>query len=116
FDNFQQPEKIMRTFIAVLLFTFTTCSLAATQQQCEALMKPVEPKLASMQKLEDDAKPTPQTCALGKEVIQLYVNYTAQADKLNCPFAYIPGQQIGGKAERANLIADMKQAYNEKCR
>lgn len=106
----------MRTFLTALLLTFATCSFAATQQQCEALMKPVDPKLAKMQKLEDDSKPTPQTCALAKEVIQLYVNYTAQADKLNCPFAYASGQQIGGKAERADLIADMKQAYNEKCR
>lgn len=106
----------MRKVIAVLLLTFTTFSFAATQQQCEALLKPVEPKLDGMQKLDDESKPTPQTCARAKEVIQLYVNYAVQADKLNCPFAYVSGQQIGGKAERTDLIADMKQAYNEKCR
>lgn len=89
---------------------------AATQQQCEALMKPVQAKMDTMQKLDDDEKPSPQTCARGKEVISLYADYAAQADKLNCPFAYVSGKQLGGKAERAELIADLRQAYKEKCR
>jgi len=105
----------MRLFIAALLTISTISSFAATQQQCEALMKPVEAQMSAMPKLDKDSKPTPQHCARGKEVIQLYANYVAQADKLNCPFAYVSGHQIGGKAERADLITDMKQAYNEKC-
>ena len=106
----------MRILVASLLTVAASSAFAATQQQCEALMKPVEAKLAGMPKLEDDSKPSPQTCARGREVIKSYVDYTAQADKLNCPFAFVSGQKIGGAAERADLIADMKQAYSEKCR
>lgn len=35
---------------------------------------------------------------------------------MNCPFAYVGGQKLGGAAERADLIADIKAAHNEKCR
>ncbi len=106
----------MRLFIASLL-TITACSTAyaATQQQCEALAKPVEARMDALQRL-DDGKPTPQNCARANEVIKMYVGYQAQADKLNCPFAYLSGQKIGGAAERADLVSDMKQAYGEKCR
>jgi hypothetical protein len=107
----------MRLFVASLLM-ITAGSLstayAATQHQCEALMKPMDDKMAVLQK--EDAKPTPQSCARANEVIKLYADYKVQADKLNCPFAYVSGQQIGGAAERADLIADMKKAYSEKCR
>jgi hypothetical protein len=107
----------MRLFIASLLIITagsTSTAYAATQQQCEVLAKPMEAKMAVLQK--DDGKPTPQFCARTSEVIKLYVDYQAQADKLNCPFAYVSGQKIGGAAERADLIMDMKKAYSEKCR
>ncbi|GIZ53357.1 hypothetical protein [Noviherbaspirillum aridicola] len=107
----------MRILPAVLLtLASTSLAHAATQQQCEALMKPVEAKMEGMQKLKDGDKPSPATCARGKEVIRLYADYAAQADKLNCPFAYVSGQKFGGKAERAELIADLQEAYKEKCR
>lgn len=95
--------------------TAGSAAWAATQQQCEALMKPMEAKFAGMPRM-DEGKPTPQSCARANEVIKAYVEYQAQADKLNCPFAYVSGQKIGGAAERADLIADMKKAYSEKCR
>jgi hypothetical protein len=105
----------MRLLIASLL-AITACSTAyaATQQQCEELAKPMEAKMAVLQK--DDNKPTPQSCARASEIIKSYVSYQGQADKLNCPFAYVSGQKFGGAAERAELIADMKKAYSDKCR
>ncbi|WP_205609942.1 hypothetical protein [Noviherbaspirillum galbum] len=106
----------MRILIVTFLAMTAASTFAASQQQCEALMKPVEAKLSGMPKLDDDSKPSPQTCARGRDVIKNYVDYAAQADKLNCPFAFVSGQQIGGAAERADLIADMKKAYSEKCR
>lgn len=106
----------MRSLIAIPLAVSCATAFASTQPKCEALMKPVEAKMAVMQKLDDDTNPSPQTCARGKEVINMYVEYTAQADKLNCPFAFVSGQKIGGASERADLIADMRKAYKEKCR
>lgn len=109
----------MRTLTRLLLASSValaaTTAHAATQQQCEALMKPVEAKMEGIQKL-DDGKASPQNCARAKEVIRLYVDYQGQADKLNCPFAYVSGQKIGGAAERADLIAELKKSYAEKCR
>lgn len=104
----------MRLILTVLL----TCCVASTayaasQKECEALMKPVNAKLEGVQRLD---KPTPKACAQSGEAIKAYVEYQAQADKLNCPFAYVSGQKIGGAAERADLINDMKAAYKEKCR
>lgn len=105
----------MRLLIASLLtITVGSSAYAATQQQCEALSKPMDAKMAVLQK--DDGKPTPQSCARASEVIKLYVDYQGQADKLNCPFAYVSGQKIGGAAERAQLVADLKGAYREQCR
>jgi hypothetical protein len=106
----------MRILIITFLAMTATSTFAASQQQCDALMKPVEAKMNSMPKLDDESKPSPQTCARGRDVIKTYVEYAAQADKLNCPFAFVSGQQIGGVAERADLIADMKKAYSEKCK
>ncbi|HEY0844753.1 MAG TPA: hypothetical protein VGE12_05270 [Noviherbaspirillum sp.] len=88
---------------------------AATQQQCETLAKPVEAKIASLPDM-DEIKPTKRDCTRAAEAIKMYAGYQAQADRLNCPFAYLNGQTIGGAAERADLLADMKQAYSEKCR
>jgi len=106
----------MRLLIATLLtITAGSTAYAATQQQCEALAKPIEAKMDALQRIDED-KPTRQDCSRASEVIKLYGAYQAQADKLNCPFAYASGQKIGGAAERANLAGDMKQAYNEKCR
>lgn len=99
----------------ILALGAVSTAYAATQKECEALMKPVEAKLAGIQRL-DKGKPTPQACAQSGEAIKSYVEYQAQADKLNCPFAYVSGQKIGGAAERADLINDMKAAYKEKCR
>ena len=106
----------MRLFLAALLtIAAASTAHAATQQQCEALFKPIEAKMDGIQRI-DENKPTPQDCARANEVIKMYVSYQAQADKLNCPFAYVSGQKIGGKAERADLISEMKQGYSEKCR
>ena len=104
--------------LAALMLSLTVGSVAhaQSQQQCEALFKPLEAKFETMPKLDDEDKPTPQTCARGKDVIKAYEDYTAKADKMNCAFAYLNGQKIGGKAERADLLKDMKQAYKEKCR
>jgi len=88
---------------------------AATQQQCEALLKPVEAKVATLPKIRD-RKPTPQECARSAEAIKLYTSYQAQADSMNCPFAYVAGQTFGGAPERAELIADLKKSHNETCR
>lgn len=88
---------------------------AATQQQCETLAKPVEAKIATMQDMHE-GKPTAQDCARAAEVLKLYASYQSQADRLNCPFAYVSGQKIGGAQERADLMADMKKAVSEKCR
>jgi hypothetical protein len=107
----------MRLVLAALLTM--TCGLtathAATQQQCEALAKPVEAKIDSLPDIKG-GKPSPQDCARASEVIKLYTSYQAQADRMSCPFAYAGGQKIGGAAERADLLADIKQAYAEKCR
>lgn len=88
---------------------------AATQQQCEQLAKPVEAKIAGIQNMKE-GKPTAKDCASTAEIIKMYASYQAQADKLNCPFAYVGGQKLGGAEERADLLADIKQAYGEKCR
>jgi len=107
----------MRLFLAAL-FTMTAglpMAHAATQQQCETLAKPIEAKIAGFQKMRD-GKPTAQDCARSSELIKLYIDYQAHADRLNCPFAYVGGQKLGGASERADLIADIKQAHNEKCR
>ncbi|RJF92660.1 hypothetical protein [Noviherbaspirillum saxi] len=107
----------MRTFLFAL-FAMTTginTANAASQQQCEALLKPIEAKMDRMQSM-DTGKPTPQACARGAEMIKMYVSYKAEADKLNCPFAFVSGQKVGGAPERAELIADMKKAYSEQCR
>lgn len=105
----------MRLLIAALLTTATFAAHAATQQQCEALIKPIEAKMAGLQRT-NDSKPTPESCARAKEVIGLYVDYKVKADKLDCPFAFVSGQKIGGAEERADLISDLKKAYAEKCR
>lgn len=107
----------MRLVLAALL-TVTSglhAAHAATQQQCEALLKPVEEKVAGFEKMRGD-KPTPQDCARSSDLIKLYTTYQKQADGMNCPFAYVAGQKIGGAAERADMLADIKQAHNEKCR
>lgn len=88
---------------------------AATQQQCESLSKPVEEKISGLQDMHE-GKPSAQDCARTAEVIKLYASYRVQADRMNCPFAYVGGQKIGGASERADLLADIKQAYSEKCR
>lgn len=106
----------MRILIVSVLAMLGNLAFAATQQQCEALMKPVEAKMATMPQSVEDSKPSPQTCARSKDVIKTYVDYTAQADRLNCPFAFVSGQKVGGAAERAELIADMKKAFSEQCR
>lgn len=117
---FNRSEPFMRSLIALFLAASTGVAVAATQQQCEALAKPVEAKIDALQKLDEkrkeNTKPSPQVCARGKEVLSMYIEYTAQADKLNCPFAFSSGQKIGGAAERADLIADLKKAYIEECR
>lgn len=106
----------MRTLIAALLAVSAgSTAFAATQQQCEALLKPIEARMEGMQRL-DEGKATPQNCGRARDMISLYSDYRTQADKLGCPFAYVSGQKIGGAAERADLIAEMKQAYAEKCR
>lgn len=106
----------MRLALAALLtITGLQTAHAATQQQCEALLKPVETKVASLPKMRE-GKPSPQDCARASDAIKLYVGYQVQADQLNCPFAYVGGQKIGGAPERAELIADIKKAYSEKCR
>lgn len=107
----------MRLVLAALL-TITgglTAAHAATQQQCEALAKPVETKIASLPDMEE-GKPSAQDCARASEVIKLYTSYKAQADGMSCPFAYAGGQKIGGATERAELLNDIKQAHREKCR
>lgn len=107
----------MRLFLAALL-TMTAVlhtAHAATQQQCESLFKPIETKIANLQDMKE-GKPSAKDCQRAAEVIKLYVNYQAEADRMNCPFAYAGEQKIGGAPERAELISDMKQAYNEKCR
>lgn len=93
----------------------TQTAHAATQQQCESLAKPVEAKIAGIQDMHE-GKPSAKDCARTAEVIKMYAGYQAQADKLDCPFAYVSGQKLGGAPERAELLADMKQAYGEKCR
>lgn len=101
---------------ALFMFTLTAqCAHAATQQQCETLAKPVEAKISGIQDMHE-GKPSAKDCARTAEAIKMYADYQTQADKLNCPFAYMGGQKIGGAPERAELLADMKQAYGEKCR
>jgi hypothetical protein len=107
----------MRTFLFAM-FAITTGlngAHAATQQQCESLLKPIEAKTASLQN-HHSRKPTPQDCARGAELIKMYVTYQSEADKLNCPFAFVSGQKIGGAAERAELVAELKKSYSEECR
>lgn len=106
----------MRLFLAALLAVTTNLSTAhaGTQQQCETLAKPVEAKMESAPDLEE-SKPTPQNCARAAALIELYTSYQSQADGMNCPFAYVEGQEIGGAEERAELLAGIKQAYTEKC-
>jgi len=107
----------MRLFLAALL-TMTgglTAAHASTQQQCEALLKPVSAKIASLPDIKN-RKPTPQECAQSAEAIKMYVGYQAQADRMNCAFAYVGGQKIGGAEERAELLADIRKAHAEKCR
>jgi hypothetical protein len=107
----------MRLLVASLLMTVAGApAYAQSQQQCEALARPVEAKMAPLQQRKENAKPTPQDCAQAKEVIKAYIQYQAQADKLNCPFAFVGGQKIGGAAERADLLADIKKDYSENCR
>ncbi|WP_148415736.1 hypothetical protein [Noviherbaspirillum massiliense] len=106
----------MRLLIATLLTIMAVSTAhAATQQQCEALSKPVETKMTALSQI-DERTPTPYTCSRVNDLIKMYVDYQAQADKLNCPFAYESGQRVGGAAERASLVNDMKKAYAEKCR
>ena len=101
---------------ALLAVTVGTAAHAQNQQQCEALAKPVEAKIASLQNDDpEDERATPQRCAQAKEVIKLYEAYKVKADKLNCPFAYVEGKKLGGPQMRAELVADIKQAYKEKC-
>ncbi|HYD60271.1 MAG TPA: hypothetical protein VEC35_07945 [Noviherbaspirillum sp.] len=107
----------MRLILAAL-FTMTaglSVAHAAAQQQCETLAKPVETKIASLPDMKE-GKPSAQDCARASEVIKLYTSYKSQADGMNCPFAYVGGQKIGGATERAELLDDMKQAHREKCR
>lgn len=106
----------MRFALASLfLFATATAASAATQQQCEALLKPVEAKFQQLEKFKNE-KPTPQACAQARDSLKVYGDYVAKADKMGCPMAYINGQQIGGKEERAELMADLKKAYAEQCR
>lgn len=108
----------MRLVLAAL-FTLTSAlhtAQAATQQQCEALLKPIEMKVATLPNMRE-GKPSVQDCARASEVLKLYVNYQTQADRLNCPFAYLGGgQTMGGAPERAELIASLKKVHSEKCR
>jgi len=102
---------------AVLALTVGTTAHAQNQQQCEALAKPIEAKIAPFQNDDpEDEKATPQRCAQTKELIKLYEEYKVKADKLNCPFAYVEGKKLGGADMRVELLADIKQAYKEKCR
>jgi hypothetical protein len=105
----------MRLLVASLLLIAGASAHAQSQQQCEALFKPIEARLEPLQQQTND-KPTPQACAQAREVIKAYTQYQAQADKMNCPFAYAGSQKIGGAAERADMMADMKKAYSAKCR
>jgi hypothetical protein len=105
----------MRLLVAsILMFVAGGAAHAESQQQCEALYKPVDAKLVAV--AEAGEKPTPQACAKAKDAIKAFSQYQAQADKMGCAFAYIPGQRIGGAAERADLLADMQKAYKEKCK
>ncbi|HYD97303.1 MAG TPA: hypothetical protein VEC01_18405 [Noviherbaspirillum sp.] len=107
----------MRLVLAALL-TMTSAlntAHAATQQQCESLIKPLEAKIDSLPHMRGN-KPTSKDCASAAEMIKLYAGYQVQADRMNCPFAYVAGQAIGGAPERADLIAEIKKAYSEKCR
>jgi len=107
----------MRFILASLLMIATASAAnAASQQQCEALMKPMEAKVATLPKLKDEEKPSPQTCARGREVIKMYDDYVAKADKMNCPFMYISGKPHGGKEERAQMMSAIKEKFDEKCR
>ncbi len=106
----------MRFVLASLfMFAAATAANAANQQQCEALIKPVEAKFDQLQKFKDE-KPTPQACARARDSLKVYGDYIAKADKMGCPMAYINGQGFGGKEERAELMADLKKAYAEQCR
>lgn len=107
----------MRLILTALLAMTAGLSSAhaATQQQCETLAKPVEAKIAALQDIPE-GKPNPRDCARTAEAIKMYATYQTQADRMNCPFAYASGQKIGGAAERAELLADMKKAHSEHCR
>lgn len=107
----------MRLFLAALLSMTAALHTAhaATQQQCESLLKPVQMKVASLPNMKE-GKPSSKDCERAAEAIKLYVSYQAEADRMNCPFAYVEGQTIGGAPERAEVIAGIKKAYSEKCR
>lgn len=102
-------------FASLFLFASATAASAATQQQCEALIKPVETRFQELEKFKDE-KPTPQACARARDSIKVYADYVVKADKMGCPVAYVSGQAVGGKEERAELMAELKKAYAEQCR
>ncbi|TFW34919.1 hypothetical protein [Massilia horti] len=108
----------MRLFIAALL-TLTAGSTAfagVTQQQCESLSKPVYEKFPAVQTRDDEVTLSPQKCALVKDLIKVYEDYVAKADKMSCPFAYNEGKKVGGAAERADMLAGLRKVYKENCR
>lgn len=96
----------------------------ASQQQCEALQNQVSEELARFER-EDDSdeddsdddtrKLTAQECRDFREAIRIYETYKGKADRLNCAFAYVGGQKIGGAPERAELLAELKKELKASC-
>jgi hypothetical protein len=102
----------MRLLLASLLIFTATAASAASQQECEALVKPIEAKFTELQKEE---KPTPQACARFKDAVKMLEKYIADADKKKCPMAYVDGQGAGGAEERAMALSEIKKAVKNQC-
>jgi hypothetical protein len=103
----------MRLLVTSLFaMTAAASANAATQQQCEALIKPIDAKFTELQKEE---KPTPQACARWKDGLKMLEKYVAEADKQKCPLAYVSGKPAGGAEERAVMVSELKQALKEQC-